>query len=82
MANFVGGGTMKTSLRAVEKGELIHPRDLARRIIRDRAKQQKGGLAEVHDPDRPDLDRNAPMLPVDEAVKSATYQIQESLYPK
>lgn len=34
------------------------------------------GLAEIHDPNRADLDHPAPTLDVNRAVRSATYEVK------
>lgn len=62
---------MRTQLREVKRGESVHPRELARRAIRQHAESQPGGVAQVHDINR--TGDPAPILPVDKAVDSATY---------
>lgn len=66
----------KTLLREVKRGEVIHPRELARRAIRERAEALPGGVAEVHDPNRTGDPARA--LPVDEAVDKATFRVPDS----
>lgn len=71
----------KSQLRAVNQGEAIHPRELARRIIREQAESLPGGVAEVHDVNRTDPDKPAPALPVDTAIRKGTYEIPKAKAP-
>lgn len=65
----------RAQLRAVQRGEPVHARELARRIIRERAEAEPGGVAQVHGVNR--TGDPAPALPVDSAIDKATYRIPE-----
>lgn len=56
-----------------------HPRSLAKAAIIEHYKPSSFpplGLAEIHDPNRVDLDHPAKALDVDTAVRSATWEVK------
>lgn len=71
---------MPAKLYAVQPTETATPRQLAREAL-VAYKEKQSTLpplprAEIHDPNRVDLDRPAKTLDVNKAVRSATFQIK------